>query len=61
MDHAVQGIYRSTEDGHLLAANPALVAMLGYPSAEELLRTNAQQLYADPAVRRRIVARVRDA
>ena len=30
------GIYRTTPDGHILMANPALVHMLGYTSFEEL-------------------------
>jgi PAS domain S-box-containing protein len=34
---AVYGIYRSTVDGHFLAVNPALIAMLGYQSEEEML------------------------
>ncbi len=34
---AVYGIYRSTVDGQFLAVNPALIAMLGYKSEEEML------------------------
>ncbi len=34
---AVYGIYRSTVEGNFLAVNPALIAMLGYQSEEEML------------------------
>jgi PAS domain S-box-containing protein len=34
------GIYRSTPDGQILTANPALVKMLGYDSEEELKSKN---------------------
>jgi PAS domain S-box-containing protein len=37
---AVYGIYRSTLDGQFLAVNPALIAMLGYESEEEMLAMN---------------------
>ena len=36
------GIYRTTPDGSILLVNPTLVAMLGYASAEELLRLNLE-------------------
>src|ERR1700690_1981623 len=36
-DHATVGIYRSTPDGRLLAANPKLASMFGYDSPEEML------------------------
>ncbi len=35
---AVHGIYRGTLDGRFVEVNPALVAMLGYGSAEEVLK-----------------------
>jgi len=37
-EHAVVGIYQSTADGRLLAANPALARILGYESVAELRR-----------------------
>jgi two-component system, cell cycle sensor histidine kinase and response regulator CckA len=37
-ENAPFGMYRSTTEGKLLAANPALVKMLGYESVEELQR-----------------------
>jgi PAS domain S-box-containing protein len=40
------GIYRAQRDGRILAANPALVSMLGYDSEAELLQLNlAQAVY----------------
>lgn len=46
------GLYRSTADGRLLDANPALVHMLGYPDKESLLATDPETLYTDPSQRR---------
>ena len=40
---AVHGIYRGTLDGRFLEVNPALVAMLGYSSAEEVLKLSVSQ------------------
>lgn len=39
------GIYRSSTDGQLLYANPALVKMLNYDSLEEMLSINVADLY----------------
>jgi PAS domain S-box-containing protein len=47
VDHAVFGIYRATVDGRFLSVNPALVAMLGYDSADELMRVDLASLYAE--------------
>jgi PAS domain S-box-containing protein len=51
-ENAVEGIYQSTPDGRYLRVNPALVAMYGFSSAEEMINavTNiADQIYVDPA------------
>ena len=49
---APYGIYRVTLDGQLLHVNPALVAMLGYDSEEELMRLNMEKdIYRDPQSR----------
>jgi len=46
---AVHGIYRGTLDGRFLDVNPALVAMLGYSSTEEVLKLSvAQDVFAEP-------------
>ena len=42
-EDAILGIYRTTPDGKILAANPALVQMLGYDSFEELAERNLEK------------------
>ncbi len=41
-ENAVLGWHRTTPDGHILMANPALVNMLGFSSFEELTRLNIE-------------------
>ena len=53
---AAFGIYRSTEDGRILDANPALAQMLGYGSVEELLTHNMVDLYRSPEDRAALLA-----
>ncbi|MBV9072484.1 MAG: PAS domain S-box protein [Acidobacteria bacterium] len=49
VESAVYGMYRSSLDGRFLDVNPALVKMLGYSSAEELLAVDmARDVYAEP-------------
>lgn len=55
VEHAAYGIYRSTPDGRFLAVNPALVRMLGYDSAEELLSVRLDALYTAPGARDRLI------
>ena len=43
VESAVVGIYRATIDGRFLDVNPALVAMLGYQSASEVLTRSLQR------------------
>ena len=46
---AVHGIYRGTLDGRFLEVNPALVAMLGYSSGEEVLKLSvSRDVFAEP-------------
>ncbi|MGC8781312.1 MAG: PAS domain S-box protein [Anaerolineae bacterium] len=45
------GFYRTTKDGRILSANPALASLLGYDNVDELLRVSAHSLYADPRQR----------
>src|SRR3984885_10476859 len=55
-ENATYGIFRSQLDGALLDVNPALVAMLGYGSKEELLTRNlSRDLYEVPDDRRSIL------
>ncbi|HEX3760780.1 MAG TPA: ATP-binding protein [Kofleriaceae bacterium] len=56
-DRSPVGMFRCDEPGQFLYVNPALVRMLGYASAEELLGKNiARDVYADPEDRVRLFA-----
>jgi PAS domain S-box-containing protein len=46
------GIYRTTPDGRILLANPALVRMLGYSSFEELAERNLNHAGFEPGYER---------
>jgi PAS domain S-box-containing protein len=61
VENAAYGIYRTTLDGQFLAVNPALAAMLGYESGDELLELGISSLYRDPAERDRLIERYRQA
>jgi two-component system, cell cycle sensor histidine kinase and response regulator CckA len=53
---AVYGIYRSSLEGHFLDVNPALIGMLGYNSALEVLALDPQEdVFVDPAEYLRLV------
>jgi two-component system cell cycle sensor histidine kinase/response regulator CckA len=53
---AVHGIYRGTLEGQFLDVNPALVKMLGYSSAEEVLKLNvARDVFAEPEEGQRLL------
>jgi diguanylate cyclase (GGDEF)-like protein/PAS domain S-box-containing protein len=41
------GLYRTSVDNRVLAANPALLRMLGFDSLEELTATSLKDLYVD--------------
>jgi PAS domain S-box-containing protein len=47
-ENAAIGIYQSTPDGRILAANPTLVRMLGFNSFQELAERNLQRNGFDP-------------
>ena len=49
--NAVQGIFQSSVDGRLLAANASLLTLLGYDSFDELASHNLADLYASPSER----------
>jgi two-component system cell cycle sensor histidine kinase/response regulator CckA len=52
------GMYRSTSDGRFLYVNPALVTMLGYDSAAEVLALDLpRDVYVDARERTELVAR----
>ena len=48
-DQNLAGIFRATLDGVPVDCNEALVRMLGYRSAEEVLALRIENLYVDPA------------
>ena len=51
------GIYRTSEQGQILYANPALAAMLDYDSVEELREINVRDTFVDPQQRERNLAK----
>ncbi|KAA3663794.1 MAG: PAS domain S-box protein, partial [Chloroflexi bacterium] len=54
-ENALMGIFRSTPDGRFLEVNPALVRMLGYDSAADVLALKLpEDLYVDPSQRAQI-------
>ena len=53
---AVYGIYRSSMEGRFLDVNPALIAMLGYSSIEEVLSLDTKvDVFADPEEHARLI------
>ena len=59
---AVYGIYRSSPDDMFLEVNPAMVKMLGYDSAGELLRVKiSQDVYVEPESRHLFIERYKAA
>ncbi len=57
-ENVMEGIYRTTPEGRILAANPALVRMLGYTSELELSSVDVRDLYVDPKKRTEWVRRI---
>jgi PAS domain S-box-containing protein len=55
-DRVPVGLYRTTPEGDILDANPALVQMLGYPDLQSLLAVKATDLYEYPERRVRVQA-----
>jgi diguanylate cyclase (GGDEF)-like protein/PAS domain S-box-containing protein len=53
------GLYRSTLDGRILDCNSAFARILGYPSRDEVLKLTAWDLYAEPADREALLARLK--
>lgn len=47
-DHVPVGLFRTTPNGEILDANPALVDILGYEKREEVLERLASDFYVDP-------------
>jgi PAS domain S-box-containing protein len=58
-DNVLEGVYQTSPDGAILAANPAFVKMLGYGSEAELAAAhNANLLYANSDERKAITTRL---
>jgi PAS domain S-box-containing protein len=53
-----EGVYQTSSNGELLAANRALVEMLGYSSENELRAQDVNDLYVNPEDRRELTARL---
>jgi diguanylate cyclase (GGDEF)-like protein/PAS domain S-box-containing protein len=47
-ENMIMGVYQTTRDGGILAANPALVRMMGYDAEEEMKATRSVDVYVDP-------------
>jgi PAS domain S-box-containing protein len=59
--HAPYGAARASLEGKFLEVNPAMVAMLGYDSEEELLGCDlGKDVYRDPQARSQLMAQVAD-
>ncbi len=52
-ENIAEGIYQTSPEGEILLLNPAMVKMLGYDSANELMQINAEARYQSPADRRK--------
>ena len=50
-EHAIEGIFQSTQEGSYMSVNPALAEIFGYASPDEMMRSVThigRQLYVDP-------------
>jgi PAS domain S-box-containing protein len=55
-ENVLEGVYQSTPDGRILAANPMLLNMLGLASEADFNDVDiAEDLYPDPSVRRQLL------
>jgi PAS domain S-box-containing protein len=55
-ENVLEGVYQSTPEGRILAANPMLLKMLGLESARDLDDLNiAKDLYVDRDIRKRLL------
>jgi diguanylate cyclase (GGDEF)-like protein/PAS domain S-box-containing protein len=58
-ENVIDGVYISSRDGDLIAANPALVEMLGFDSVDEIKAAGrTTMLYVNPIDRERVFARL---
>ena len=59
-NHVPVGLYRTTPEGRIDDANPALLEMLGYESTEQLKAVNLYELYVDPKERDRQITLIQE-
>jgi PAS domain S-box-containing protein len=62
-EYALEGIYQVSFDGRILSANPAMARILGYDSAQEVVRLLSDvgaQLYVHPQQRLDVLATLRE-
>jgi PAS domain S-box-containing protein len=58
-ENVLEGVYQSTPEGRILAANPMLLRMLGLVCEADMNDVNiAKDLYVDPNVRKRLLERL---
>jgi len=58
-ENVVDGVYIASREGDIITANPALVSMLGYESADELKQAGrTTMLYVNPVDRDRVMAKL---
>lgn len=61
-ENSVEGIFQSSPQGRFISCNPAIAAILGYDSPDELINSSrdiGEQLYVNPRQRRELFARLR--
>ncbi|HTG43294.1 MAG TPA: PAS domain S-box protein, partial [Verrucomicrobiae bacterium] len=58
LDNISEAIYRSSPERGLIFANRAYLKMFGYQSLEDLRSVPRENLYADPAERRRLISQL---
>ncbi len=62
-ENAVEGIFQSTLNGAIIAANPAMVRILGYESQQDLIESfedGQDQYYVDPNTRTYVINTLMD-
>jgi PAS domain S-box-containing protein len=57
-EHVPIGLYRTTIEGRIIEANPAIVKMLKYPDRQTLIRQALSDLYLNPDERAKWIATV---
>jgi len=63
-ENAVIGIYQSTPEGRLLSVNPAMAAMFGYDSPEDMITAVldlGHQVFVNPEDRKDLVREIEEA